>query len=384
MQLLSKIFILVLLCVFTNFDISGGQPFIYQVKTVVIDPGHGGKDPGCSGPHSREKEIALKIGLKLGTYIENNIPGVKVIYTRKKDVFVELDQRAKIANDAKADLFISIHCNSAGTTTVTGTETYVMGLHKNQENLNTAKRENSVILLEDNYQENYDGYDPNDPATHIALKIYQSAFLEQSALFASLVEKQFKERAKRNSRGVKQAGLVVLFKSTMPSVLVESGFLTNKNEEAYLLSDDGQSYIASAIYRAFKEYKTTMEAQGVRTKVAKSQNAAQSSVIYSPSDYTTEVPDLEESDMEENEEFADRINYRIELYTSYDHVDLTEMDFNEDLKIEIEADEMGVKRYVLSETFSQKSEADKALKRYVYNGFSNAKVVTYQGMKRVD
>lgn len=409
LQLLFKSLILIALCVLPQFDIAGGHPFIYQVKTVVIDAGHGGKDPGCLGGHSREKEIALKIALKLGTYIENNIPEVKVIYTRKKDVFVELDERAKIANDANADLFISIHCNASGSATVVGTETYVMGVHKNDENLNTAKRENSVILLEENYEENYGGYDPNDPATHIAFKIYQGAFLEQSILFASLVEKQFKERAKRKSRGVKQAGLVVLFKSTMPSVLVESGFLTNKSEESYLLSDDGQSYIASAIYRAFKEYKTTVEAEGARNFSAKSQNPSQNRVVYEASTNTEDserVVDLSESTPktsdtpkvsetsitigDSEDPILDEIvspntlNYRIQLYSSYDNIDFTKVKFSNDIPIEIEANNRGIKWYMLVKPFIDRAEAEKMVKKFANNGFKNAKIVTYRGFNRIE
>lgn len=234
----------------------------YRLRKIVIDAGHGGKDTGCQSKNANEKNITLGIALKLGDYIKDLMPGVQVIYTRDKDYFVELHERAAIANRNGADLFISIHCNSAPKAPeVHGTETYVMGLHKSRENLEVAMRENAVIAFEADYQTNYDGFDPNDPQGHIIFSLYQNAYIAQSIKFASLLEKQFKYRAGRSSRGVKQEGFLVLYKTTMPAVLIESGFLSNKAEEKYLRTDEGQSLIASAIYRAFKEYKQLVEAQ---------------------------------------------------------------------------------------------------------------------------
>jgi len=231
----------------------------YQLKTVVIDPGHGGNDHGCSGTKNNEKTVALNLSLKLGAIIEKNYPGVKVIYTRKTDVFVELHERAAIANRNNADLFICIHCNANPSASPFGTETYVMGLHKTEANLNVAKRENDVILLEDNYNQHYDGFNPSNPASHIIFSLNQHAFMEQSILFASGVEKYMKSHAKRSSRGVKQAGFLVLWKTGMPSVLIETGFLTNVNEEKFLGSDAGQTAIAESIFYAFRDYKNDME-----------------------------------------------------------------------------------------------------------------------------
>jgi N-acetylmuramoyl-L-alanine amidase len=207
----------------------------------------------------KEKEVALKIALKLGSYIEKNIPGVKVIYTRKDDRYLSLDERAEIANKAKADLFICIHANSLPGAPAFGTETYVMGLHKDKSNFEVAKRENSVILMDENYEERYEGFDPKSPESYILFTLNQSAYQESSLRFAAKVEEQFKNRVGRNSRGVKQAGFMVLWKTTMPSVLIETGFLSNANEEKYLGTENGQDMIASGIYRAFKEYKTEME-----------------------------------------------------------------------------------------------------------------------------
>lgn len=230
-----------------------------KVRKLVIDAGHGGKDPGAVGKNSREKDIALAIALKTGAYIENNLPDVEVIYTRKTDVFVELHNRAQIANDHEADLFISIHCNGNNSSKPYGTETYVMGLHKSQANLEVAKLENAAMLKEENYADMYDGFNPNNDEDYITLTLFQNAYLESSLVLASNVQDQFRERAKLKDRGVWQAGFWVLYKTAMPGILVETGFITNPNDERYLRSDDGQSYIASAIYRAFKEYKLMVE-----------------------------------------------------------------------------------------------------------------------------
>ncbi len=230
----------------------------YKVRTVVIDAGHGGKDPGCHGKSTKEAEITLKVALELGRIIKENCPDVKVVYTRTTDTFVELHDRASIANKANADLFISIHCNS-GPKEVSGTETFTMGLHTSEENLQVAKRENSVIMKEENYLQKYDGFDPASPMAHILMANYQKAFMENSIRFAGKIEKQFETRLKRNSRGVKQAGLLVLWKTYMPSVLVEIGFLTNAAEEQYMNNKTNRVYIASCVYRAFKEYKNEVE-----------------------------------------------------------------------------------------------------------------------------
>lgn len=230
----------------------------YQIKTVVIDPGHGGHDKGCKGAHSQEKHIALGIAKKIGTAIRRQYPQIRVIYTRTTDKFVPLHERARIANRNQADLFISVHCNYVGVKSVQGSETYVMGLHRADDNLAVAKRENSAIYLEDNYQKNYD-YDPDSPAGHIMLSMFQNAYLEQSISFAEKVEEQFTRYAGRKSRGVKQAGFLVLRETTMPSVLIEAGFLSNSREEAYLRSANGQQYMANAIFRAFINYKNEVE-----------------------------------------------------------------------------------------------------------------------------
>jgi N-acetylmuramoyl-L-alanine amidase len=230
------------------------------LKTVCLDAGHGGKDPGCLGPKgSHEGIVTLKIILALGKKLKQEYPDLKVIYTRETDDFIELNERANIANRNKADLFISVHCNAAANKAAYGTETYTMGLHKTDGNLNVAKRENSVILQEKDYQTAYNGFDPSSPLAHIMMANYQSAFMASSVKFASKVEEQFSKTYQRKSFGVKQAGFLVIWRTAMPSVLVETGFLTNPDEEGYLSSEKGQQEVADAITTAFKQYKEEIE-----------------------------------------------------------------------------------------------------------------------------
>ncbi|WP_245970556.1 N-acetylmuramoyl-L-alanine amidase family protein [Pseudochryseolinea flava] len=242
-----------------NSSSSFVQPRDAKVDVVVIDAGHGGKDNGTHGKILQEKELALKIALKVGAYIEKNLPEVKVIYTRKDDRYLALDERAAIANKAKADLFICIHANANKNTKAFGTETFVMGPSKEGKNLEVSKRENSVILMDENYHERYEGFDPNSPESNILIMLTQMAYQESSLKFAKKVEDQFKTKVGRSSRGVKQDVFWVLWSTAMPSVLIETGFLTNSEEEKFLASEKGQDLIASGIYRAFKEYKSDVE-----------------------------------------------------------------------------------------------------------------------------
>jgi N-acetylmuramoyl-L-alanine amidase len=247
----------------SSFDMTVPVPAVDKspsIRKVVIDPGHGGKDPGCRGRTTVEKDIALSIGLELGKLISAQYPEIEVIYTRKTDVFIPLDERARIANKADADLFISIHCNTISRRNMAqGSETFVMGLHRAPENLDVAKRENSSILMEDDYIQKYDGYDPDSPEGHIILSMYQNAYLDQSILFADCIERQFVNGLARKSRGVKQAGFLVLRTTTMPSVLVEAGFLSHDNDEAFLGNKENHETIARSIFNAFAEYRAILE-----------------------------------------------------------------------------------------------------------------------------
>ena len=226
--------------------------------TVVIDPGNGGRDVGAVGRISREKDINLKVALALGDLIKKNYPGIRVVYTRSKDTSVELGRRAAIANKAKADLFISIHTNSTAAgrkgTTAQGTETYTLGMHRAADNLAVAKRENSVITLETNYKQTYEDFDPNSSESYIIFEFMQDQYMASSVDFARLVQKQFATTAKRVNKGVHQAGFLVLREVSMPSVLIELGFINNRQEEKFLASEWGQKQLARSIYNAFQAY----------------------------------------------------------------------------------------------------------------------------------
>lgn len=233
----------------------------YRVRKIMIDPGHGGKDPGTRGAISREKNVALDISLELKRIIEENHKDVEVILTRKTDSFPTLNDRANLANQVGADLFISIHANWVSNPSIYGTETYVMGAHKSEDNFKVAQRENEVILLEEDGDAAYDGFDPSSPESYILFSLSQSAYQQNSLSLAQKIEDQFQNRVGRRSRGVKSAGFWVLYKTYMPSVLVEVGYLSNEKEERELNDKLNQVYIASGIYRAFRDYKKEVEAQ---------------------------------------------------------------------------------------------------------------------------
>ena len=251
-----KSFLTILLCFFGLISLAQSKnntkPFI-----VVLDAGHGGKDPGRPTSFGyKEKDIALDIVLRVGKQLEN-IDDVEVIYTRKKDVFLELRQRAAIANKADADLFISVHCN-AHNTQAYGAETFVLGLHRNESNFRVAQQENEVIFMEDDYEQNYEGFDPSSPESFIGLTLLQEDYLDQSILLARTIQNNFAQKLKRRDRGVKQAGFWVLHNTYMPSVLVETGFITNRKEGDYLNSERGKEEISKSILDAVLDYKSSL------------------------------------------------------------------------------------------------------------------------------
>ncbi len=261
-ELLTTIATMAIICAFisTASAEEGAQNSI-KIKTVVLDAGHGGKDTGAISKNGaiKEKDITLSVALKLGKMINSNYPDVKVVYTRKRDEYIELSKRAEIANRNKADLFISIHVNSQKGTTATGTETFVMGTHKSSSNFEICKLENSVIVLEEDYQSKYEGFDPNSPESYIIFSLLQNTHLEQSLKFAALIQDNFKLGPIKVNRGVKQGGLLVLWKTTMPAVLTEIGFISNPAESNQLRRDAVQSQIAARIFNAFAKYKTDYE-----------------------------------------------------------------------------------------------------------------------------
>ena len=385
----------------------------YKIRTVVIDPGHGGHDGGCSGKDQREKVVALSIALKLGQAMQQQYPNLRVIYTRNRDVFIPLHKRATIANDNQADLFISIHCNAIpNAPQVRGSETYVMGLHRAAENLEVAKRENSSILLEDDYQQNYYGYDPNSPEGHIMLSMYQNAHLEQSILLANHIENQIGKFAKRRSRGVKQAGFLVLRKTTMPSVLVEAGYMTNKNDDEYLCTTYGQYKIAQSILRAFTAYKYEVEGHGSAVEapaptgnslaVSQSLESLRSTkaparppktiVKRTPQKQKVEVDQLHSKGIPSSYIISDRpasstirsagISYMVQLAVSSKLLDTKETKWDQlDYSVQIKQ-EKGIFKY-LAIGFQSFDSALKAKSELRQLGFSEAFVVAYRGAERI-
>jgi N-acetylmuramoyl-L-alanine amidase len=254
----SKALLVLILCILivgNSFSTTSVKQNSKQL-IVVIDPGHGGKDPGAVSKTVREKDVVLGIGLKLGKLINENYPDVKVVFTRNTDVFIPLIDRSRIANKCKADLFISLHANFCATPSTRGTETFTLGLHRSNDNLEVAKKENSVILMEDDYKTTYEDFDPNLSESYIMFEMMQDLYMDQSLSFADAIQHQFKSRIESSNRGVKQAGFLVLRQSSMPSVLVETGFISNKDEANYLSSEDGQRNIALSIFEAFKKFKS--------------------------------------------------------------------------------------------------------------------------------
>lgn len=247
-----------------SFSGPGDETKVNDPFIVVLDAGHGGHDPGNLGNGFLEKKIALNIVLKVGEILSKN-KDVKVIYTRKDDTFIDLYVRGEVANKANADLFVSVHCDSH-TSDAHGAGTFVLGLHANKQNFEIAKKENSVIYLEDNYENRYAAYDINSPESVIGLTIMQEEFLDQSVALATLIQENFSNSLKRTDRKVKQAGFIVLHQTFMPSVLVETGFLTNKNEGAYLNSSKGQAEMGNAIATAILKYKEGVQPSVTTTK----------------------------------------------------------------------------------------------------------------------
>ena len=258
---MKRLFILFIVLLMPCGAVFSQKKDTYKVRTIVIDPGHGGAKPGAQGSRSFEKAITLSVAKKFGKLIHDNYPDVKVIYTRTTDVDISLAERARIANRNKADLFISIHANSHPTTVPNGVETFVMGLSESKANLEVAKKENADILLEADYKDNadYSVFDPNSPESYVLLTMFQNAYLEKSLNFAQAIQSQYMRNIKTINRGVKQAELFVLYKTTCPSVLTEIGFISNPKEEAFMLSDEGQAKIAISLFNAFMNYKATEE-----------------------------------------------------------------------------------------------------------------------------
>lgn len=342
------------------------------VTKVVIDAGHGGHDPGNLGTgryKQSEKDISLDVAIQVGDYIQRAFPDVDVIYTRKEDKFVTLKGRTEIANKIPADLFISIHCNSAANSAAYGTETFVMSMTKEKANLELAKRENSVVLLEENYEQTYGGLDPNNPEDLIVYELAQKAHMHQSLSLSAKIQDQYRDRVSRRDRGVKQAPYWVISFTTMPSILTELGFLTNKEEEDFLNSENGKVYMASAIYRAFKEYKAEIEGVDITVNDFDEPN-----IEIEAKDETEKVETP--SDLVEEE-----VIYKIQLMASSKQIELKPENFNglEDVK---EYEVQGLYKYTVGEVVDYKKAV--SLQRTVReNAFPNAFIIAFHAGERI-
>jgi N-acetylmuramoyl-L-alanine amidase len=352
----------------TNYIIA--QENTTKVKTIIIDPGHGGKDSGTMGTKRfkiYEKHVALAVSLKLGKYISESFPEVEVIYTRDSDVFLELNERTEIANKSNADLFISIHCDGFTNPNPSGASVFVMGMSKLKTNMDVAMRENSAIYLEDNYKQKYEGFDPKSPESYIVFSLMQNTYLNQSLKIAEEVENQFSTRANRKSRGVKQAPFYVISRTNMPSILIECGFLTNPKEEEFLHSDLGQDYIASAIFRAFRSYKESVEIKEEKVE----QDTSKSEIIQ-------DNIKLEKIDVDKEESQINLI-FKVQIGTYLKSM-LDQKEF-----VNLNAEEVKIngtyKYFIISG--NDKKEADKLKNNLRGNGFNGAFVVAFLDGKRI-
>lgn len=332
------------------------------IKTVVIDAGHGGKDPGCHGASHNEKTVCLAIALELGKKIKEKFPAINVVYTRNTDVFVELDERARIANKANADLFICIHANSASPSAY-GAETYVLGLHRTESQAKIAERENSTIYLEADGGLKYKDFDMS-PDAIIARQLQLAIFLDQSILFAEKVQAELKSIGRYN-RGVKQAGFLVLYKTTMPSVLIETGFLTHAEEERFLGSKDGQSKMAGAFFNAFSKYKASLE--GVDSKTV---TAIDSTTTVTQPQINAQLP-----------EHQDKVIFRVQIETSETKIPLNSSRFKSHQVFEYQQDKLY--KYTVGEFVSDFKAANAYKTELRKSEFPNAFVVAFQNGERI-
>lgn len=355
---ISKTFILCFTLIFSSFVHGQLDGALRGIKTVVIDPGHGGQDPGCHGKHSNEKEVTLAIGLKLGKYIEEAFPEINVIYTRKTDVFIELDERAKIANTNKADLFICIHAN-AGPAKAFGAETYVLGLHRTEAQQKIAERENSVIEFEADIESKYEKLSAD---AIIARQLQLSVFLNHSIEFATRIQNKFVSLG-RTSRGVRQAGFLVLYKTTMPSVLIETGFLTNPEEENFLADTANQTKMANSIFEAFEEYKTYYESADQSTAYDQSE----------PVDYGMNPNEVDNTDEE-------KVLFRVQIATTSEEISLNDPRF---FGMDVwKYDNNDLYKYTVG-LFDNMDDANVLKAEMREKGFENAFVVAFQANERI-
>ena len=359
-------FLALVLLLFSNilFSQTGGG-----IKTVVIDPGHGGKDPGAIGINKvREKDVVLAVSLKLGELIKKNHPDVKVVYTRSTDEFIGLAERATVANKAAADLFISIHSNVAANASAKGFETWVLGLHKSEAALNVAKLENSSILMEDGHTSKYEDFDPSDPDAYIGLSMRQNVFLDQSLMFADQIVKDAVSNVHVKSRGVKQAGFVVLYRTTMPAVLIELGFLSNDEEEKFLGNPEGQTKLATTIFNSFTKYKARRDqVDGIVNSGAK--------VIHTPKDKTTGTTESTPSSA------VSGIQFRVQIATSQNKLETKSYNFKgmNDVDMYISGK---FYKYIVGD-YKELKEARVRLEEVKEKGYTSAFIIAFENGERI-
>ena len=367
----AKLIIFLFVFVFSgNFIVA--QENRTKIKTIVIDPGHGGKDSGTMGTKRfkiYEKHVALAVSLKLGKYISDAFPEVEVIYTRDSDFFLELNERTEIANKANADLFISIHCDGFTNPKPSGASVFVMGMSKLKANMDVAMRENSAIYLEDNYKKKYDGFDPKSPESYIVFSLMQNTYLNQSLKIAEQVETQFSTRANRKSRGVKQAPFYVISRTNMPSILIECGFLTNPKEEEFLHSEIGQDYIASAIFRAFRSYKESVEIEEPKIK------DSIKSVVKINNEVEKKIKVIADAKQESDLNLIFKIQIGTYLKSMLDQKEFVNLNA-EEVKIN------GTFKYFVN-SGNDKKEADNLRNHLREKGFNGAFVVAFLNGKRI-
>lgn len=345
---------------------------------VVIDAGHGGHDPGAVGKKAREKNINLSVALAVGKLIEENCADTRVIYTRKTDIFLPLERRARIANNAKADLFISIHTNALPKGKIArGAETYTLGMARANENLEVAKRENSVILVEENYEEHYAGFNPNSSESYIMFEFMQDKYMEQSVKLAKLIQTQFRTTAKRIDKGVHQAGFLVLRATSMPSVLIELGYISTPDEEKYLNSSNGIANMSRSIYNAFIDYKSQQRKKAIpqQTVKAERQNTT------TPADTLAKLPTGKQAEKESAPKETDkRPIFKVQIFAS------SQLLPNGSSKLKgLKAGyykENGMFKY----TYGSTTDYNEILRirKQISNKFSGAFIVAFQGEKKID
>lgn len=383
------IFLFCLLLTFFNLQSWGQESSMNgKVARIVIDAGHGGEDPGALGKRVNEKDVNLAVALKFGKLISQNYNDVEVIYTRQKDQSVDLYKRARIANEKKADLFVSIHCNSAKNRAAQGVETFVMGLHKSEASLAVARQENAAILKEKNYETNYEGFNPNSPEANVIFSLYSSTYLKNSILLAAAVQKNLVNNTHFTDRQVQQAGFWVLYKVAMPSILVELGFISNYDEESILMDEKAQNTMAACLYNAFVDYKNNIEGtdkKGIEIQPIKNQTilreVAQKAEEAAKEKEKAEAEKKEQPSLAVSLPDSIQIRFRVQIYASPDDLPFTDAKFQnaDNLK---KYQENGWWKYTSGDakTFDEVKALQNNLKK---NGFPDAFIVAFKNEVKI-